>query len=526
MAYGIEYDFAFYDIEGTYHELELLLDGYSSGSTSIDYVGHPVPTRLRHKSTKTEIEKTIIQGQEFVFSFLTHRDDSDTFDSVFESDYKDYKIKYYVNSVLTFEGYVKSENLVKEYSKNPPYMKITLSATDALADLKEIEFGDGVILSERLSILDVLKEALSPTGLDLDFRVQLGTYESTYMTSTDCALEDINVDTRRFFKNEQGRVVYKSCWEVIEIVLKDFNVKLKQFEGKYQITNQHEKDSYEFAYDWATLTEQSRTATTNVLDVSAYKFGDRIDQQKIRPVKTVGVTFRNKDMGGDVTGFDLDDWDNGSVWTIDFSDGYTDDQAGTVTLNSDDDTYDDYIQTANFSVTKVTDNDYIKVTFDHYLSAIVIPGLEDAPLIKVELIRPDSSSDFHYISAEEYWQSYESGVTLMYRVTESGNHSMKLSFEQTIGFRGWTTASFQIKQFRITGIINPLEVDDMEDVTFDVHYRQESGQGIEVFETETLLADSYQITEIGALLYYDSAYWVTGTWRTYGQTEDIKLLTF
>lgn len=528
MAYEIAWYHEFYDIGKTIHRVDILEKDYSGGATRIDY-SDASPVRLTHQGSKKDFEKTIIQGQQLIFTFHSARADVDTFDALFDADYKDYKVKYYIDGQLEFEGYIKPENLSKQYVKDAPYIIISLSATDALADLKDEDFVDstGNPISDRLTILEVIKHALTPLDIDLEIQVQLNTFESDFMLATNCALKEIIIDPRRFFEDKTGRRVYMSCWKVLEIVLQNFNCTLKQSKGKYQITNPYELDSYQFLYDWATLTQQSRTATSNILDVSAYDFNPRIEQQKIRPLDKVGITFQNKDLGGDATGLDLDDWGNAAVWTIDFSNGYTVSD-GIVSLNSNDNTYDEHMITATFAVSKVTENDYLKVTFNHIVDLYSMPGGEFEDLVPdflttITVIRPDNSEHLVNFYGSESWQPYESGMLFAFKIVQTGNYRIKMSFN--VGRDPYTTARFKVKNFRITGIINPTEEEYHSEVAYDKYYEQLSNKGIEVFSVTTLLADADQVSEIGAMLYDDSGVIkLTTTWRTYGYTEDIKLL--
>jgi len=527
MAYVVEYYCQFYDIGGLLNRIEILgLESASDSSAVGTAIEHPadMPVRIRHSGSKTDYKDDIIQAQELVFNFHIGRDDVDTFDAIFESDYKDYKIRWYLNGQLEFEGYIKPENLSRQFLKAPPYVEISLSANDALSDLKDVPFGNANIFSDKYTKLEVLKEALTPTGITKNFKIQLGTYESNYMNSDDCVLEEMKVDTRRFVEWKTGTPEIMSCWEVIESILKDYNVKLKQYKGYYQITNHYEEDSHEFEYDWSTLTKQSRTETDNILDVSSYDVDLFVEGQKIRPIKDVDITFRNKDLGGDVTGgMDLDDWSNAAIWTIDFSDGYSV-LDNVVTLNSDDSSYDDCIETDTFGVTKVTDNDYLKVTFDHILSSYTSDDVFKASIVKITITRPDSSTEESYFPCPESWDTYESSIYKTFHVVATGNYSVKLEFKQLAGPRQWTTASFKLKNFRITKIVNYDDGSISSSVTYDEYYKQTSGQGIDVYETEMLFADGGQTTELGALIYEDSSEHLTSDWRTYGGSEDIPLL--
>ena len=93
MAYVLLYFHEYYDIGGTLHRVEILEKDYSGGSTRIEFSAKS-PVRLRHFALESGFEEPIIQGQELVFAFRCNRADIDTFDALFESAYKDHKVKY------------------------------------------------------------------------------------------------------------------------------------------------------------------------------------------------------------------------------------------------------------------------------------------------------------------------------------------------------------------------------------------------------------------------------------------------
>lgn len=517
MAYGLLYWHEYNNRAGKRERVEILLKDYEGADSCIESSGAD-PVILKHTGERDTFDTSVIQGQELIFTFLVKPTDGTKYDVLFESEYKDYQIKYYVDEILKFQGWIKPENLTRQYFGDKYF--ITLSATDAIGDLKKIDFRDSdAIINGKYTLLEILKYALTLTDIELDFKIQLGSYETTYMNANECALEKIVSDTRRYLEN--GNPI--DAYSVIEKVLKIFNLKLKQYNGYYQITNYHELNSYEFEFDWSTLTQQSRIATDNIIDLSGYDYEFNSDLIKIRPLKEIDITFRNKDLGGDVTGMDLTDWSNGSIWTIDFSNGYSV-ASGVVTLNSDDNTYDDSIETAEFSVTKVTEDDYLKITFDHLLSAYTSSDPLKSPLIKITITRPDATTADVYFNIKEFWQSYESTMHQSLKVIATGNYKITLSFKQSAGPSQWTTASFKIKDFAVSKIINADETEN-ESVVYDELFTQSSGKGFETLETEVILADSGQITEAGSLLFDDSGTWkVTVDWNSYGGSEGITIM--
>ena len=135
----------------------------------------------------------------------------------------------------------------REYTKDDPNIQSKLSATDALADLKEIEFrdvDDDSIINDKLTGLEIIKKALEHIGIELDFKFQLCTWEKYLISSTLFALTKFHFIPLRFIKQGGDKTEIMSCHAVIETVLKNYNVTFKQYKGKYQITNIHELNCY------------------------------------------------------------------------------------------------------------------------------------------------------------------------------------------------------------------------------------------------------------------------------------------
>lgn len=177
-TYGIQFRYSCNDIANVNHRIEFLYKDYVGAITSIQKGGSN-PIKFGHRGNgKENVPNEIILGQTVAFEFNVLNTEVDTFDAIFESYYYDYKLKYYINNQLEFEGYIQPENLNKEYSKNPPYVNIKITANDALMDLKDVQYrGDAEsIYRGKMTMLQHLKNALAHTGIELDIAVQLNTW--------------------------------------------------------------------------------------------------------------------------------------------------------------------------------------------------------------------------------------------------------------------------------------------------------------------------------------------------------------
>ena len=491
-----------------------IIDSAQSTPTLINTsTGNPI--HLRHGGDKNE--RKVIKGKELQFSFFCFPEDVNKYDELFESDYKDYKVRFYEDSQLKFEGWLTPENLSREFFRDK-YI-INLSATDGLAKLKNVEFLDAnnSIIEGKLSLLEIIKHALAKLELELDFRVQLGTYESALMTSSQCALKEMNVETRRFVIGNKPMF----CSQVIEACLKLFSCTLKQQDGYYQITNKHEGNSYQFIFDWSSLTQQSRTATSKIVDLSGY-FYESAELNKISPLREFGIIFRNRDLGEDATGADLTDWAND--WTISFDQYWIDN--GVVQLYSGVNYPGDYIEPKNdFNVPYVfpfNSTDYFTITFDYFIETIT--PTKPNPVLLISVKRPGGEySDplFIYLQLDK-WVHFDSAVHPRLKVLSAGDHNIRFTFDHDEDTDPGNFYFF-LKNVNISVISSPGGDPDIDtEVSQDEYYKQTTGKNLELLEEESQFADGNQVTETGALLHNGTT--LTTSWNSYGNSEGIKIL--
>ena len=397
MAYGLEYLSYFKDNQqiNTY-KIELLKDGFTDPSTAI------VDLKLNSISINYQGKKgdnAIIKGTSFSISFLA--DSSNLYDSIFESNYKDYKLNYINDdsSSLIWTGYIKPDNLTRNYLGNKYF--INLNAIDGLADLKNIDFKSiqGRGLNNRYTILEIIKEAVSLTDIELDFKIQLNTYEAEWMNSDECALNKTSIQTRRFWTSKDGKIKYYNAYDVLEGVLKPFNAQIKQLNGYYNISTIFEPTSYLYEYNYSTLTEQSRTSYDVSINIDDYKFSTTSNLYKIQPLKQITTTLNNQNLGGTLVP-NLDNWgvpETPTPWTLSF-DSLTSESNGQVTLNSNSTTSDCYVElTSPFSCSygDGSTNLYINIDFEIEMTDFLDTYGDEPPtafnIFQVEITRPDST---------------------------------------------------------------------------------------------------------------------------------------
>jgi hypothetical protein len=463
-AVGYVFRTRFYDVNENQFNVQIYRPNSEDELYTVERNSGTLPLVITHGGGgKNSLETTVIQGQELTVSMFFPREDVDLLEVLFDSKYKDYVLEYTDGSSnLIFRGYIKPENLVKRYETKPPFVELELTASDGLSDLQHFEFktNQDTLIYGQLTILEVLKKALTPIAfpgfLNFDFKVQLNTYESQLMTSTECPLLKCTVDARAFINGEAEENKAISCYDVITRVLKSFNVLFKQEDGFYYITNPSEKSSYEFLFNWDTLTQTSRTSLNNVIDISSYKFIPYIEQQRVHPFRYVYANHRTAVIAdqllsqnwGDWT---FEEWDSAEPSTVVFQESYVVQKDYAYREITDPEPSPTFYLAEDVFVQKKSEQDYIIFKFAYKLLQYFfysgapnrVPGV---PFWKIEVKGPDGNwrtpvydkivlGDItnSYNETEDLAKSvlsvsgYSGGFSESFRVTESGYYNIRVS---------------------------------------------------------------------------------------------------
>lgn len=569
---ALRFEYRFYDYEQNLFKVNIYRHAYSDSTYFIQKAGaNPVSIR-GGGGDKNSMEDTAIQGQSLEFNFFLPRADITNIDYIFESKYKDYVLEYLdASDNIIFKGYVKPENLTKRFETNPPYIEIALTANDGLADLDGFDFRDtdeSLIIS-RYSLLSILKKALLPVAgdvLNFNFRIQLNTYETNIMISTECVLNEIYADTRAFLDGEVVDDNPISCYNVIERILKPYNLIIKQADGEYLITNPHELDSYEYLFNWS-LVFQSRTATSRLLDVSDKKFEPYIEEQKVHPLQYAYTNQRYSVKGNEYLSSDSwDDWTFSNFTTADV-DTEDDSIVELFVLYQDPTTAEPSLTlTSDIALPKVSNTDYVIVKFDYNIDYFLSALDSNAQIyIKIELKRPNgdwSSPIYHLLDLRirntevRFISSANSNLV----VSEAGNYNVRISFVVKKGYyqsmiiffknpsieikpstdrrsvsvsrRDGTSSSPSGRRTSGSTTRNREESDETrgrESSIEDKKYVLKQDNGYEKFEGDLHFGDVKDFPnfrENSSLInvFYDSSDGFTSSWNSYGNTEEAKLL--
>jgi len=540
------------DINGNTHLMELYRPDYEFTDEEyiIKYSAPDTPTITHRGNDKDQWDDAVIQGIEYTYRFFIPNKDIELIDEILESAYGTF---YFRHSIIrqgvpvsvNFIGILKPENIVCDFRTDPPYVEIIVAVTDGMTDLQQINFNtpEKTLVTGRKKLLEVLQLAVQSRskihqgGL---FYVVLNTLETNLMVNGDCALDKLYVNCERFFeRTEKGDPDVMSCYDVIEAVLRPFNCKMIAMGSVYYITNYHEywsKYHWRFAYYVSTLNLSFADQVSEVQDVTTRLFRTLMERQVIQPIYQVDILFKNRNIGGDLTGVDLmslssydHDFYTASITSegfIQFVSNHTSKHEDYLTLSSDFDIA---------SLVEYNSPEFIRIQMLYQITGLVATGI---PAMKIELWikRPVNGGTWYYVhdmplygyNAENPGNStvisYDSAQYVSLKVYETGLYNLKFVFKP-YNYQNWdwTVLTVQIKGISITRPTYGEEaIYEPSEVNIDQDFVQYGTNGIEKIEKELILADGGQITEVGALM--SSTNEITKQWTRHEMYESIKLV--
>lgn len=290
MAFGVKYRMDFTDSLGQDdYRIDVEVDGYSD---PVIQLGHTFEAFVL-----TYNEHDWVQGFEGVFSFHLNIEDAAAYDADFyDSEYKTVKIKFYINSALKNVGWLKPENTTRQY--HYPVVEYRISFTDALNDLKEIDYVNPDGTTDTL--LKIIQRAITLGGLtDFNFFIQCNLREDNLMASTENLFKTFYLQAGAFYSDESNGRRYDKCFDVLEKCIKSFYCRLAQVNGYWQITNGQEHITQRDIYAFSDLSAVSENAAYNrTVDINdKHVIESKFELSKLPPVFRLKLTHLNKYIG-------------------------------------------------------------------------------------------------------------------------------------------------------------------------------------------------------------------------------------
>ena len=470
-----------------------------------------------------------IVGSEAVMSFYVSEANKAAYDADFyDSNYKDIKVKYYVNSVLKWVGWLKPENTTREVFS--PEVQYRVSATDGLNDLKDVGY-TGFENTGREAGLQIIKNAINFNGIDdLDFHIQCNLYEDALMSIGENIFVEIQGNNAEFYTVDSGETVPDDCYTVLEKIIKPYYCQLAQVDGYWSIINQQEYVSEYDIFDYSTLTQSTGGGAVDrtVSITSHYRPADfKFELSKNPAIKILRLLFRNKNLGSNeiATNPDFEDggtppagWSN-SGWdafsTTTLGDGNKVGNTTESTTNSD----SKYIEAASFTLAGVTtsEQDFVQSSFRVKIKSITFssPGVRH-PVVYAALVDPLSNLIPGNIASLSEVDGEFVVIEDSFPITLNGLYSLRLYVVPHA-----TSPTSQLTYY--WDDLNVVHSSTANTTTDSLYINTSASAGYQVIEEEIYFADSFQESDIGAL---NDGVTLTSSWTRYNKAPENLSLAY
>jgi hypothetical protein len=198
-----------------------------SGETTL-LCGTGEPLIIDYKGKGDELYASV-KAQEAQVNILAESDFN--FTEFFQADEQQYRVEIFKGEQLIFIGFILPDVWQEPYLY-PPF-EVNISATDGLGVLNNyrLELQGGGDFTERTSVLEYISTILNKVNLSLPIVSHVNLFHEL-MTKTSEPLSQalINPDV---FLNEEGE--FMNCREALEHILKAFNARIYQEQGKWHI---------------------------------------------------------------------------------------------------------------------------------------------------------------------------------------------------------------------------------------------------------------------------------------------------
>ena len=220
---AVKYYIRYFDIIGIEHRLDIFDDTYEDEAIQVD--GN---VTLTYSDTDDSLEA--IRGQGLRVELEANTDL--TFDSLWSEDEKTYKVQYYRDFELIFNGWLNPDGWFENWV-NTNWI-ITFDAVDGLGYLSDLSFVNesGVPITGRKKYIEILAIALQRTGLNLPIYTDIQ-IRYTGLSESLNILDNVYANTERYIKDDGETIM--SCEEVIRDILEPFGAVLTSLSGKWYI---------------------------------------------------------------------------------------------------------------------------------------------------------------------------------------------------------------------------------------------------------------------------------------------------
>lgn len=290
---AVKYYIRYFDIIGVEHRLDIYDDTYDDEAIQVDG-----KVTLTYSETDDVLESIRGQG----LSVELEANQEMTFNDLWSEDEKTYKVEYYRDFVLKFQGWLNPEGWFENWVESN--WMVTFDCVDGLGYLQDLSFVDenGFQFTGRKSYIEILYLALKRTGLDLPINVSIG-IEYNGMDSSKNVLTQVYANTERYIKDDGGDTgsgTIMSCDEVIRDILEPFTAILTSKDGQWYICKPNELysntevvfNTFRYFANNGILQSAVSKVLSTALNIGIDKYRDVFhcnSNQSIRNVSSIGA---------------------------------------------------------------------------------------------------------------------------------------------------------------------------------------------------------------------------------------------
>lgn len=182
-----------------------------------------------HYTDRKDLTQAIIAS---TLDITLEADENLTLSDLYTEDERDYSVKFFRNSQLIFQGFLKPDGIWEDFTSDK--WELTLDAIDGLSMLKNLSFvkDNAAFFYGKISQYDCVYFALKRIGYTLPINISADLPVYTGFTDTETILRSVMINTERFYQ-EEGKVM--DCESVLSSVLDIYNATIIQMHGEWWI---------------------------------------------------------------------------------------------------------------------------------------------------------------------------------------------------------------------------------------------------------------------------------------------------
>lgn len=220
-----KYLFQYKGITGVDYKCEIYQKNFIGTTTEI--IG-----RVNIEKAEAKDHLDIFRGTGLFLSL--EADKNIRFEDLYLGNENDFTVKFYIGGSLMFQGFIKPDGFFESFTDS--VWNINLECSDRLGDLADLSFvnTNGLQFSGKMSLLDVIRNCLKRTGLDLQVNTFCNVFYYGIVDGPEVdVLAETYVSVERFLKDDQS--TFMSCKEVLESQLRIFNCVITQHQNEWWI---------------------------------------------------------------------------------------------------------------------------------------------------------------------------------------------------------------------------------------------------------------------------------------------------